>query len=434
MPSQLPRALRQSAGDLSFVIYLVTVVLCLFRARDLPSVTVGAAGTDVSVGPADLSVAITAALAILRLRTRRTVPSPWLLAATAAFALLVFASALSNGAGAVVAAGKLTELAVLSFATAIFVDSRARLATLLALIVGFCTVATAWGLVEFLLDERGRQASFVGEHDLAALATLAVVVGLAHVYARGGHLPAIALVGLGAGAAGIVLGASLASLLGLYLAAAAIAAVAAMRRSLRRSAIAVTIALCIAVTAGTLALRSGELGFLQAWFGPPPETPGQYAASWSQRLIYVYIGGRVFLDQPLLGTGWHGELPPSEYAEYLPAARERFPDQPAHYFPREDGSLIPQQTYDQLLFELGLVGAALFLVLAGLTVRRALAAAVARGVDERWREQVFVPIGFVAALAGALAGAALFGGSAISAIFWLTVGIAAAELSGQEAP
>ena len=44
----------------------------------------------------------------------------------------------------------------------------------------------------------------------------------------------------------------------------------------------------------------------------------------------------------MLGTGWEGELPPSDYAQYVPAARERFPDQPPHYFPPEDGTLIPQ--------------------------------------------------------------------------------------------
>ena len=111
-------------------------------------------------------------------------------------------------------------------------------------------------------------------------------------------------------------------------------ALALVRRDLRRRAVVVTVAdLRRGDGRDATALRSADLGFLQAWFGPPPETPGQYAASWSQRLIYVYIGGRVFLDNPVLGTGWEGELPPHDYAQYLADARERFPDQPAHYFP-----------------------------------------------------------------------------------------------------
>ena len=72
----------------------------------------------------------------------------------------------------------------------------------------------------------------------------------------------------------------------------------------------------------------------------------------------------VFLDRPLLGTGWHGELPSATYTRYLPDARDRFADQPPHYFPLEDGTFVPQQTYDQVLYQLGLIGAALLLVLS----------------------------------------------------------------------
>ena len=79
-------------------------------------------------------------------------------------------------------------------------------------------------------------------------------------------------------------------------------------------------------------------GFSNSGSARRRDGPAQYAASWSQRLIFAYIGGRVFLDNPVLGTGWYGELPPKEYARYLPDARERFPDQPPHYFPPEDGT------------------------------------------------------------------------------------------------
>lgn len=426
MPSLLPRALRRSASDLPFSIFLVTVALCLFPARDLPSIDVPAGATELSLGPADLALVLTGVLAARRLRVRSPLPSPRLLAGAAAFALLVVVSAIPNGADAVAAAGKLFELAALTLGAAAFLHARERLQALIVVIVGFYAIATAWAAAEFLVEGGGRQASFLGEHDLAALATMVVVVGLAYSYTRDGRPPALVLIGLGAGALGIVLGASLAGLLGLYLAAGAIMALAALRRDVQRGAVVLTVVLCATVTAGTFALRSGELGFLQSWFGPPPETPGQYAASWSQRLIYVYIGGRVFLDHPVVGTGWDGELPPSDYAEYLPAARARFDDQPPHYFPSEEGTFIPQQTYDQVLFQLGLVGAALFLALACLTVRCALFA------GRQWRrrglgdEQAYVPAGWVVSSGGALAGAALFGGSPLTALFWLTLGVAAA--------
>ena len=236
---------------------------------------------------------------------------------------------------------------------------------------------------------------------------------------------ALAIAGLAAGVLGVVLGASLASLLGVYLAAAVITAISIRRHEVRTSAIFLTIAVAAVATAGTLAMRQGDLGFLQSAFGPPPERPGEYSASWSQRLIYSYVGGRVFLDRPLLGTGWEGELPPADFAEYVPDARERFPDEPAHYFPPTDRDFIPQQTYDQVLFQLGLVGAGLFAALALLTVRRA-----ANRARHASGDAAYVPGGWLAATAAALAGAALFGGSPLTAVFWLTLGVVAAEPEG----
>jgi len=228
-----------------------------------------------------------------------------------------------------------------------------------------------------------------------------------------------------AGSLGVMLGASLASLLAVYLVSGAILALALVRHSLRLGAVLATFAVAVVVTAGTLSLRGGELGFLQQWFGPEPEQPGQYAASWSQRLIFAYLGGRVFLDQPLLGTGWQGELPPDEFARYLPDAHERFSDQPPSYFPKSDGTLIPQQTYDQVLFELGLVGATAFLAATLLAIRQAVRAGV-RWAGEAWSELAYVPVAWLAGLAGALAGAALFGGAPLTATFWLILGVAAA--------
>jgi O-antigen ligase/polysaccharide polymerase Wzy-like membrane protein len=426
MPSLLPRPTRLSATDLPFAVFLATVGLCLFRAADLPSLDVSRGGTQVSIGPADLALLVTAALAARQLWNRRTVPSPWLLGATAAFALLIVVSAIPNGADALSAAGKLALLSVLALGAAAFVDTRARFAALATFLVSFCVVATAWGAIEFVIDGGKRQGSFMGEHDLAALATMVLVFGLAHVFGSVRRPPTVALVGIGVGTIGIVLGASLASVLGLYIGAAAMVGLALGRRDLRRRAVVATLVICTAVTAGTYGVRSADLGFLRAWFGPPPETPGQYAASWSQRLIFVYIGGRVFLDHPVLGTGWEGELPPSDYAQYLPDARRRYSDQPAHYFPQEDETFIPQQTYDQVLYQLGLVGAALFLVLAALAIRGSVIAGRGLRAGERWAEQAFVPVAWLSAMGGAIAGAALFGGSPLAALFWLTLGVVAA--------
>jgi O-antigen ligase len=427
MPSPQPRPTRLSVTELPFYVFLVTLGLCLFRAADLPSLDVGIGGTTVSIGPADPALLLTAVLAVRQLWIRRRIPSPWLLATIAAFALLIAVSAIPNGASALTAAGKLSDFAILALGAAAFIDTRRRFSQLAFFLVAFCTVAVAWGAVEFVVNGGKRQGSFMGEHDLAALSTMALVYGLAHLFDRDRRPPAVALVGIVVGALGIVLGASLASVLGLYIATAAMIALALGRRDLRRRAVVVTVLICAVVTAGTYGLRSADLGFLQSWFGPPPETPGQYAASWSHRLIYVYIGGRVFLDNPIFGTGWEGELPPHDYAQYLPDARERFSDQPPHYFPPETGTLIPQQTWDQVLFELGLVGGVLFLALVCLAVFDAVVAGRKPRPGEPWGEQAYVPLSWLAVIAGAVAGAALFGGSPLAALFWLALGVAAAR-------
>lgn len=422
MPSLPSRALRRSAREPFFLFFLVTVVLCLLRARDLPTIEV----SEAAVGFPDVALLVLAGLTAFRLRGGgRPLPSPWLLAAAAAFAALIVVSSLANGATALTSAGKLAELVVLTFAAALLVDSEERLEALAIMVLGLGAAAATWAVVQFVRDGAGRQPSFLGEHDMAALGTMAIVVGLAGLYARHSRPGLLTLTALVAGSLAVTLGAALASLLGLYLATSAVVAIATARRELRRAPLLATLAVLVAVTAGTLSLRSGELGFLKSWFGSEPDTPGQYAASWSQRLIYTYIGGRVFLDQPLLGTGWQGELPPKEYARYLPDARERFSDQPPHYFPTEDGTFVPQQTYDQVLYELGLVGAALLFVLLALAVRQAVAAALQRPRGPTG-EQAYLPAAWLAALLGALAGAALFGGSPIAGIFWLTLGVVAA--------
>ena len=425
MPSLPPRPTRLSATDLLFCVFLVTVVLTLLRGRDLPELGFQVAGTLVAVGPADVGLLVTGVLTAIRLRQTRALPSWQLVAAAGAFATAVLVSSLPNGSGAVVTAGKLAEGAVLTLAAAVVLDSRRRLAALLTLLVGFACVAVGWAAIDFIGAGGGRQGSFVGEHDLAAIATLALVVGLGRLHVRPGNPGPVAIAGIVAGLLGVVLGSSLASLLGLYLASAAVLAVAAARRDLRVGAAALTVVLAGLATAGTLAQRQGELGFLQSWFGPPPETAGQYAASWSQRLIYVYVGGQVFLDRPVLGTGWQGELPPSDFARYLPAARERFPDQPPRYFPPADEPFVPQQTYDQILVQLGLVGASIFALLAALAVRTAISVVHAKPSEGR-ADPAYVPAAALASLAGVLSGAALFGGSPLTAIFWLTLGLVAA--------
>ncbi len=401
-----------------YALFLVAVALTLVRARDLPAVDIGVGGTSAAITPADV---VLAALAIVALAwfVQNGVPRiAWpTIVAAAAFIALLLGSAAANGSAAFVSGAKLVELAALSLGAIAFLDSRARLDALADVIILFGIAADIYATEEFLAHGGGRQPSFLGEHDFAALATLPVLYGLCVLYE--GSSTKRAWAAIVAGSLGCILGAALASLLGFYLGAVLLLTVRAMRRRLTWQQAVSTLAVIAVVTAGTLTIRAGSLGFLQSWFGKPPSRPGQYASSWSQRLIYVYVGGRMFLAHPILGTGWWSDVPPSEFARYLPDARRRFSDQPRRYFPPADKPFIPQQTYDEILYELGIVGAAILLALL-VTLGQRAAEAARRSADA---VEASLPGAWLAATVGALAGEGLFGGTAVAATFWLTSGV-----------
>ena len=333
--------------------------------------------------------------------------------------MLILFSGATSGAVGFVAAGKVGELAALSFGALLFVRDRAALEAVVDILLLVTAAADGVALFDFVRDGGGRQASFLGEHDFAAIATMPLLYGVVLLFdrdaSRSRTLAALAIGGLG-----VIFGAALASLLGFYLGIAALLVAVVATHRARRHAVAATFAVVLLVTGGTLGLRAGagDLGFLQSWFGKPAERPGQYAGSWSQRLIFVYVGGRIFLDHPLMGAGWQGNLPSSEYSRYLTDARRRFSDQPARYFPPADGEYIPQQVYDQVLYELGVVGGA---VLAVLVV--ALTAVSVRAVAAATDRTAYIPAVWTAGTLGAIAGEGLFGGTPLAAVFWMTVGL-----------
>jgi hypothetical protein len=403
--------------SLPFAAFAVAVVLTLLRARDQPSVGVAVGSTTADVVPADLALLVLFVLSLVEVRRRGFARAARSVAAfTIVFCLVLLGTAAANGATAFVAGVKLCELTVLALAAMLVVRTRSRLDALADLLILFTIAADVFGVIRFIEGGGGRQPSFLGEHDYAAIATLPLCYGLVLLYSRGHDRRAWSAIVVGS--VGCVLSAALASLLGLYVAVALLMVALAIGRRLTLRDAAVTVLVVGAVTAGTLTIRSGELGFLQSWFGKPPSAPGQYASSWSQRLIFAYIGGRIFIDHPLLGTGWWSDLPPQEFAKYLPDARRHYSDQPANYFPTTE--FIPQQTYDEMLYELGIVGGALFLGLL-VSVGRAALRAGRRGADAVVR---LVPTAWFAASLGALAGEGFFGGTPLAASFWLVAGVA----------
>ena len=128
---------------------------------------------------------------------------------------------------------------------------------------------------------------------------------------------------------------------------------------------------------------------------------------------------------PCSERGWWGELAATEFARFLPDARTRFLDQPPRYFPPADGSFIPQQTFDQVAYQLGVVGIAAACWASWWRLpRRPSRPRAVTGLEATtssrptWRRAGLLRC-------RCLAGSALFGGTPIAALFWITFGLSA---------
>jgi hypothetical protein len=417
---------QHAAGRLPFAALLLTTALALVRTTDQPGAGIGVAGTTVRIVPVDL-VCAAFALVLITVCRRELVSAcrrhPVLTAAAAAFSVWLLATALVNGATAFVAGVKVVEYAVIGAGVITLVDDDERLGRLLDLLLAMTILADVVGLYDYVVHGAGRVDSFLGTHDFAALATLPLLTMLAGFFApHRWSRPTQVVAGL-ASWIGLTLTAALASLLGLYIGVVVLAVLAWRAKRLAVRPVAATLAVVVAVTVPTIFLRQNDLGFLHKLSGKEEKHHAEFASSWSQRLIYLYVGGRIWQAHPIAGTGWYGLLPPSEFARFVPAARRAFPDNPARYFPPVDRPYIPQQAFDQVLFELGAIGEALFLLLLGAAAalgwRRARAASPVRELE-------WVPLVFLGGVVGALAGAGLFGGIPVVALMWLTLALPAA--------
>ena len=200
------------------------------------------------------------------------------------------------------------------------------------------------------------------------------------------------------------------------------------RGAATRRAVGLTAASTVAITIGVLTLRSGDLGaFLRSvGIGERRDDSFGNAASWNERLIDAYVGGRVFLDNPILGTGWHGQLPPDEYVRFLDDARARFPDAAARATSRPcDGVHPAADVRPGAVRARDRRRAALPRARIRRRARRRAGRCATWPRDDPDEPAAYLPAAWVGALAGGLAGAALFGGVPLAAIFWLTIGVAA---------
>ena len=181
-------------------------------------------------------------------------------------------------------------------------------------------------------------------------------------------------------------------------------------------------AVLAAVVVGLLAVRGRAVADGLKFLGVKHGSGGASAnvQSYRQRTLLAYIGGRIFLDHPLLGVGWQGSSDAYAYKPYLADARRRFV-QPPEAFPSPAHPWGVQNAYVESLADFGVVGLIVFvgalLVPAGVAVRRG-------GDDPRVAGPALVLVAV-----GAWNGYGLVAGVPLDALTWLAVGAAAAAVA-----
>jgi hypothetical protein len=389
-----------------------------------PSVDAGS--VDANLSDLAVLVVVVAALASWSWRRLRDALPVW--EGWGALALLVVLSTLWGalrfsaypaGTHATTAA-KWLEYMLLAPALVLLVRNSRELVPAAVVLVGWSCVASLIGLLQFAgaLDDLDhtpagrRKPSIVGVHDLAALSGAALLIGLLLV-AQGRHRR-FATVAILAGGTGEVLGGALDSLSGTYLAVIALVLLTRLRDPRRLAVIAGVLA---AITVGVVLIRSSALADGLKFLGIKQGTGGasQNIQSYRQRALLAYIGGRIFVDHPLLGVGWQGSGDPYAFEPYLADAHKRF-DQPADAFPSRQHRWGVQNAYVQSLADMGVLGLPAFL--AALLVPAW--AAARRGVGDA---RVLGPALLLLVL-GAWNGYGLVAGIPLEALTWLAVGVA----------
>ena len=182
----------RSAVDVPLIVLATATVLSLIRSIDQPSFSLAVGGTEVTFVLTDAALVVLAGFCLHRLLVPHgSVPRPAraVTVAAAAFSFWLVLSSAANGAEAMTAAVKLLEYGVLALGFVLFVRRPLQLWLLLGVLVAFTVVAVGYGLLAFVdapfvesSFPARRQPSFLGEHDLAALSTMMLAVGLAALF------------------------------------------------------------------------------------------------------------------------------------------------------------------------------------------------------------------------------------------------------------
>lgn len=308
-----------------------------------------------------------------------------------------------------VTAGEFCEYALLAPAIPVLLRRRADALLAAGTLLAWTVAATVVGLVQWAgwsgLGGWGRglrQPSFLGTHDFAALAGMTLGLGLVSLLwgVDDRRLRRGAWIAVVTGAVAFVLGGATAGVVGLVPAAVLTAAIAARRRRpFARRTLGAALAATAIASLGVVALRAGDFDQFFRFLGAKPAqaTTTTHIQTYSQRTLLAYIGARIWLRHPAFGVGWQGSSEPSAFSRELPAAHRRFPDVAQIAFPSARHRYGVQVLYVQVLADLGIVGAVLFLALGGA--------------------------GLLTGLKGALSAAPLPAFAATVGLFWLVLAL-----------
>jgi O-antigen ligase len=424
--------------------WLLALPLLFLHVRYQPSVTVSLGSTRVEIDASDLVVAVGLVVAFASGLPARLTRRSWLALGPAAVLMVVIAAGTAHGAASLhgyatathaVTALKYAEYAVLALVIVALVRGRTELLLLCGVVTAWSVVCTVDAILQFVglvpefegIRPLQREVSLVGLHDFAALSGAALAIALtALALGTASRRETYGAWAAGvSGVLGVALSGSSAGLIGVVAAAAATALVAQQRGRLDRSRIAALAACVVVVGGGVVALRSTDITQFFRWAGVAPRKASttENVQTYAQRSIVAYIALRMWLDHPLVGTGWQGALEPAGYGPYLEPARKRFPAQPAEAFPSPAHPTNPQNLYVQLLSDLGLAGLIAFL--ATLLGSAWLAFGAMRRKGDAAAAGLLALLWMVVA-AGVANAIGLVAGIPLEALIWLAVGLAVA--------
>lgn len=330
-----------------------------------------------------------------------------------------------------VTAGEFGEYALLAPAVPMLLRRPAERLLVLGSLVAWSVVATGVALAQWAgwaglagWGRGHRQPSFLGTHDLTALAGMTLGIGVVallwHVEDR--RLRRGAWVAVLTGVVGFVLGGATAGIFGLVPAALLAAAIARRRGLVPRRTLAAALAATAVASLGVLALRAGDFDQFFRFVGvrSAQANTTTNVQTYSQRTLLAYIGLRVWEHHPLVGVGFEASGEPSAFERELPAAHARFPKVAPLAFPSAEHAYGVQVLYVQVLADLGVVGLALLVVF--------FAAAMLVGVRHALRARPAAAYGITLGLfwlllaAGLWTAVGLVAGLPLDAMTWLAVG------------